>query len=411
MRPRLLFLWHLIRLSLAVLLRWVWLGIRDRMAPSTVIPPPDRQPLVLLYSQVAWFGVWQRPQELAVGLARRGRRVLYVAPMQVHERIGRYAGSQTRLNPPEHPNLTVFSPLILSGEYRWGWIFRLNKRLIAAELRQQLRGEPPVDLFCNTPLGEPLIEAIPHRRFVYDVMDDYSAFDWAPAGAQAMERRLLARADAVFTGTHALLESVRPTRPDATFVACGVHFDRFHRPVNAPEETEPADIRDLPPPRIGYVGTLSERIDVDLLRRLAEAFPQASLVLIGPVYRTLGEPPPGPNIHYLGLKRHEELAGYMRNFDVALLPFRLIPAVMAIHPVKMLEYLAAGCVVVSTAIPDVKRFYAEVALIAETTEEFVEKTRQALAEDQTERRRRGIERARECSWEAMVEAMAGALEG
>ena len=54
----------------------------------------ESNPLLLLYSQVSWHGVWQRPQEMALGLARR-RRVLFVSPIQVHERLGRYARART----------------------------------------------------------------------------------------------------------------------------------------------------------------------------------------------------------------------------------------------------------------------------------------------------------------------------
>lgn len=383
-----------------------WRSLFARAPIGIATRGDDKGPPVLIYSQCAWFGPWQRPHELAVGLARMGRRVVYVAPMQVHERIGRFAHSKTLIHPPEHPNLTVFSPLIVSGEYKWPAIFRLNKRIVRRELRRLLRNEPPVDLFMNTPLGEPILDSIPHRRFVYDVMDDYSSFDWAPEGSQTMERRLLQRADTVFTGTYALKEKVSPLRPDAEFVGCGVHFERFRTaPADPPE-----DLRHLPRPLIGYAGTLSERIDAELLRKIAAALPQASIVLIGPVYRTMGPPPQAPNLHYLGLKPHAEMPRYMREFSVALLPFRMTEAVKAINPVKMLEYLAAGCVVVSTPIPDVVRFYSDVALIGAEAEEFIDLTRQALSTDQSARITAGIERARACSWESMVERMARAFQ-
>lgn len=384
-----------------------WAALRLRL----LFPPPrarsGSRPLVVLYSQVAWHGVWQRPQELAAGLAERGWRVLYVAPMQIHETLGRFR--QARRTERPRPSLTVFTPAIFSGEYKSGAIFGLNKRLVADELRLLLRGEEEITAFCNTPLAEPVLARLRARRLVYDVMDDFTAFDWSPRGAQAMENRLLKRADAVFTGTHALLEKTAPARPDATFVPCGVNFERFYRDPQAPAEPLPEDLHGLPRPLIGYAGTLSERVDPRILRDLAEAFPRASIVLIGPVYCTLGPPPQAPNIHYLGLKPHEALGPYLRAFDVALLPFRLSQAAMAINPVKMLEYLAAGCVVVSTALPDVVRFYGDVALIAESREDFIAKTRKALEENQAQRIAHGMERARGCTWAAMVETMEKAL--
>ena len=78
---------------------------------------------------------------------------------------------------------------------------------------------------------------------------------------------------------------------------------------------------------------------------------------------------------------------------------------MAINPVKTLEYLAAGCVVVSTAIPDVARFYSDVVLIASGPEDFVDKVARVMHDDNRERIRKGIETARLRSWENMVEEM------
>ncbi len=167
MAGRIQFIVRLFIQSAQLLARWIWLRFVSLGQSAR-----NTDPLLLIYSQCAWQGVWQRPHELAVGMARRGHRVLYVAPMQVHERIGRFPGSKDFYQPPEHPNLTIFSPLIFSGEYRWSWIFRLNKKLIAAELRRVLADESSVRLFANTPLVEPLIESITHRWFVYDVMED-----------------------------------------------------------------------------------------------------------------------------------------------------------------------------------------------------------------------------------------------
>ena len=393
--------WHSVLLALH--------AARCQLAPGSSGGAGPREPLLVLYSQVPWWGVWQRPQELARGLAR-GRRVLFFSPIQVHERLGRYTHAQRELREPEGKGLTVLTPAIFSGEYRWHWVFRLNRWLVAQELRQALQGEDNVTLLANTPLVEPLLDRIDFSRVVYDVMDDFAAFDWAPAGANAMHTRLLDRADAVSTGTYTLLNQVLPTNRDATFIPCGVDFDAFHTPDGVHVD-EPDDLRGLSRPLIGYVGTLSERIDTDLIADIAARFPEATLVLVGPVYRTLGAPPEAPNIRYLGLKPHKTLPAYLRHFDVALLPFRLNDASLAVNPVKTLEYLAAGCVVVSTAIPDVERFYSDVVLIAQSREHFLEHVATTLGEDCADRVAEGIDTARGATWNGMVERFEALLDG
>ncbi len=366
--------------------------------------PDDNDLLFLIYSQVCWWGVWQRPQEVAKGMTEY-HRVLYISPVQVHECLMRYPDWKFIERIDKGRGITVFSPMIFSGHYRWGLIFRINRLLILSELRWLLRKERPVIFFTNSPFVDYLVPRLRTSKVIYDVIDDFTAFDWAPQNASRMERYLLSSADIVFTGTYALYKKKKSFCKDATFIPCGVDFSRFQRPEDTNPEPEPEDIQGLPRPIIGYAGTLSERIDTSILSGLAERLPDASIVLIGPVHRSLGRPPRAHNIHYLGLKRHEELPAYLHRFDVALLPFRLTKAAMAINPVKTLEYLAAGCVVVSTAIPDVERFYADVVVIASNPEEFVEKVTFVLHTHNEERIKRGIEFARRASWQKMVDDM------
>ena len=97
-------------------------------------------------------------------------------------------------------------------------------------------------------------------------------------------------------------------------------------------------------------------------------------------------PRPG-NIHYLGMKKYEELPSYLAGWDVALLPFARNEATRFISPTKTPEYLAAGKPVVSTSIRDVVRPYGEsgVVRIADTPNDFVAAVEAAMAEDPAER--------------------------
>ena len=65
-----------------------------------------------------------------------------------------------------------------------------------------------------------------------------------------------------------------------------------------------------------------------------------------------------PNIHILGPKPFSELPAYTQFFDVAIIPFIVNELTIAVNPIKLREMLAAGCPVVSTALPEVA-FVAE----------------------------------------------------
>lgn len=360
---------------------------------------------IFSYSQVLWDEVWQRPQELA-WRASTECEFIYFAPVQIHRWLFTL---KWRWKPVREitngRRLVVLSPLIFSGHYKSGLIFRINTMLEAMAVRPWLRHSPVTSCFINTPYSEPLLHHIcscqGRTRLVYDIIDDFVAYKWAPDFGREMETRLLKTANAVITGTRELLEQYSAARPEAEFIPCGVDFDLFNEPV----KIAPPELTKLPRPIIGYFGSISERIDLDLIARIAAAIPDASIVLIGPSHLSSHVLPKAPNIYYAGLKRHDELPGYAQSFAVGLIPFRLTAATLTLNPVKTLEYLAAGIAVISTAIPDVERYYSDVVDIARSRDEFISMIRLRLATVDENRRRKGMERAKEASWDRMVERM------
>ena len=56
------------------------------------------------------------------------------------------------------------------------------------------------------------------------------------------------------------------------------HFALARQPL-----PEPADQEGIPKPRIGFFGVLDERLDLDLLRNIAQLSPGWQFVMVGPV--------------------------------------------------------------------------------------------------------------------------------
>jgi UDP-galactopyranose mutase len=215
---------------------------------------------------------------------------------------------------------------------------------------------------------------------VYDCMDELSAFRGAPPALVEREAGLLRRADLVFTGGQSLWEAKRTRHPSVHCFPSGIDAAHFARARAAMEE--PADQAAIPGPRIGFFGVLDERLDVALVRELAAARPEWSLVMIGPVVKIAPEElPRAENVHYLGPKRYDELPAYLAGWDVAALFFALNEATRFISPTKTPEYLAAGKPVVSTPIRDVVHPYGDAGLvrIADGAAEWVAAVEAALS--------------------------------
>lgn len=407
--PRIPLLAHSLRLLVRALVwaPWAVRRFRRRRARAHAAGPcPEGRPRVLFYySQVVWQEVWQRPQEIALGLAER-LPVVFISPLQVHRRYDSVPDWRREFHIDHGRGVLVVQPTILPGEYKSSLIFALNHRLIWGEVCAALPPGADVIFLSNSPFSADLLGRLDWARRAYDIIDDFPAFAWAPPGGRRMEDCWLDKADVVLAGTYALAERHRRRRPDIEFVPSGVRFERFHDCRDA----APADAGDLPRPILGYIGTVSDRLDRRLLEALCREFSHGSVVLIGPVHGSFDAPRGLPNLHLLGPRRHEQLPAYVRQFDLALLPFAITPATEAINPVKTLEYLAAGKVVIASPVPDVVRFFSDEVIIAPDRVAFVRAARKWLDADAGARRRRGIARARQASWQETVRRVACRLE-
>ncbi|HSI42156.1 MAG TPA: UDP-galactopyranose mutase [Xanthobacteraceae bacterium] len=259
---------------------------------------------------------------------------------------------------------------------------------LAALLDQLLSlqgGAKPI-LWFYSPMMYPFAAHIPAAAVVYDCMDELSNFRFAPPALRDNERRLMQRADLVFTGGFSIYQAKRDQHRNIHLFPSSVDCDHFataRSPLAAP-----ADQADLPGPVLGYYGVIDERIDLPLIAAVAAARPHWSLVMIGPVAKIDPEElPRAQNIHYLGIKDYADLPAYLAGWDAALMPFAINDATRFISPTKTPEYLSAGKSVVSTPVADVVRHYGALqgVTIADGAAEFVAACEHALSLSQAPR--------------------------
>ena len=352
-------------------------------------------------SHLRWDFVYQRPQHLLSRCARE-RRVFYVEEPIFGEGPARLHLSE------EVDGVRVAVPLLPEGldpaEVVAAQRTLLDRLLAEQDVRRYV-------LWYYTPAAVAFSRHLEPLATVYDVMDELSAFKFAPPALRANEAELFERADLVFTGGQSLFEAKRGLHQDVRLFPSSVdaaHFGRAREPL-----PEPADQRDILHPRLGYFGVVDERIDLELLAGLAAARPDWQLVVVGPVAKIEETAlPQATNLHYLGAKIYEELPAYIAGWDVALMPFAHNEATRFISPTKGPEYLAAGRPVVSTSIRDVVTPYGDRGLIrvADGVTETVAAVEAALGEDRNERLRRADEFLAETSWDRTWTGMRAAVD-
>jgi glycosyltransferase involved in cell wall biosynthesis len=299
-------------------------------------------------------------------------------------------------------DLWVFTPLVLPFPHV-AVVRRLNARIVRATVRV-LRARLRIDdfqLWTFLPNAAPYLGMPGESLSVYYCVDEHALFSSLDSEhTAAAERELLERVDLVFATSEPLAERKRAVNP-ATHVALhGVDHARFARALD-PATPVPDDVAELPHPLLGFYGALQDWVDLDLIAEVARLRPSWSIVLIGEEQSDTSPVVGIANVHLLGRRRNDELPAYCKAFDIGLIPYRLSAQLPFRNPIKLREYLAAGLPVVSTPIPDVRR-YERWCSIAETAPGFVESVGQALGGDSPELRRDRSRAMEAETWAARV---------
>jgi glycosyltransferase involved in cell wall biosynthesis len=250
---------------------------------------------------------------------------------------------------------------------------------------------------------------------IYHVVDEYGGYTGLQPGQQdalaRAEARLLDEADLVIVASPELEAAKRG--PGRTLLVLENGVEPIEYAAAREQPSEPADLAQVPRPRLGYSGLIGKRLDMELLRTIAEHRPDCSLVLIGKVdprecESELERLQALPNVYLLGEKRPDEVASYVVGFDVGLLPYAINLETRHISPIKMYEYWAAGAPVLSTAIPAAQRHDSAVH-VAESHAAFLESLDALLLRETAEESQRLIDIAAQNSWQARVDKVSAEL--
>ncbi len=370
--------------------------------------------MVFLYAP-PWYGPTRfSKHHLARYWAASDNRVLYVeaplGPLAVlRRRAGALAELRQTLRGPRRaePNLWVrrhFNPVPYHDVSRLTAsrvANRLGQRWMAPLIRRDLAGlgfRQPI-LVAGLPHIADALDRLPRRLLVYHCADDYTHVRGFPASLPALEEALCRRADLVVTTSEALREARARFNPRTHWVPNGVDLTHFSSPV------EPADeLRGVGCPIIGFVGGLSQWVDVPLIASLARQRPGWLFALVGPVGIGVAGLRSLPNVRLLGPRAYTDVPSYLAAMDVALIPFVQDSVTWNADPIKAYEYLAAGVPVVATDLPALRRL-AHVVRLAGSAEVFLQEVDAAAAEGREARRAERQAEAARHSWRSRFEQL------
>ena len=376
---------------------------------TTALPRRRDHYPIIVHSHLGWDWVWQRPQQFLSRLSKNHRVLFIEAPVPSAE-VKRCR--QTLREISDFPNIVVLQMKVPAARYPDGaWVDSERRRIVESVLAGPL-GESfrsPVQWFYDPMAVTAFAGHLNERAIVYDCMDELSLFRGAPLELVRRERELLALADVVFAGGPKIWEAKRQLNTNCFSFGCGVENEHFGRARDS-DLPLPPEVADLPQPIFGYIGVVDERIDYELLGKLADAT-NGSVVVIGP--HTKVDPatfPQRPNLHWLGGRDYAQLPAYAKSFDVCLMPFAMNEATRFINPTKALEYMATGRPIVSTMVPDVVRQFSDVVLLAKDHGGFIRECKRCARQPDRLRIERGVALALRNSWDSIVRQLEQHIE-
>jgi glycosyltransferase involved in cell wall biosynthesis len=386
---------------------------RNNGSAASAPPPLLADVGVISLVPNVWGGPWQLRHQILTRLSRYFN-VVWCDPPWHWRKLWRHQRPRRRRTDYGSaivPGLTIYRPESWLPAIGWPAAlarFTMRERLRRARRLLHSQGCQTIILYIWRPWYGLALDVMACDLSCYHIDDEYTFSSVAKKPIEELEARLISRVDQVFIHSPALLEKKGKLNPQTTFVPNGVDYHAYATPHG-----EPADLKPIPHPRMGYVGIIKHQLDLALLAALAERHRQWSIVLVGPqrlreertaLIQQLSQM---PNVYFLGGKPVDALPAYVQHMDVCMLCYEVNEYTQFIYPLKLHEYLASGRPVVGAPIRSLQDF-AHVIRLARTTDEWSTALTDMLAPTmhscaQVEARR---DIARQYDWNTLVERIA-----
>jgi teichuronic acid biosynthesis glycosyltransferase TuaH len=310
------------------------------------------------------------------------------------------------------PNLWNFSPTRINESLNWlpsTFLFslfnRINNRRLASEIRKATRilGFKDYILFNDNDIFRSfyLKEMLRPKRYIYYSRDNLLAVPYWQKHGKSVEPKHIAKADIGVANSLWLTEYLRQYNSNSYYIGQGCSLSVFNPDI---AYDEPADLKAIPHPRIGYVGAIvSIRIDIQIILEIARSRPDWHIVMVGPEdeFFAASELHNFPNIHFLGRKDLAGLPAYIAHCDVCINPQLVNDMTIGNYPLKIDEYLAMGKPVVATRTVTMKLFEEHTGL-ADKPGDYVPLIEKALAGNNAALRAKRIAFANQHTWENCI---------
>lgn len=381
---------------------------------------------LVYFAPGTWDGLWRNRHQLMSVFARHNKVLFAEGRPRLRSTLAELHRGDLGLSDlcrssiqQISENLFVFRYPVwapMSGRFPLAQLTRTLRRLSIRDALRKLQMSQPIVWLSHPNMVDLIDEIPPARLLLYHVVDEYTAYGGVTPARRLLieerEREMMSRVDAVIVVSKKLHEAKYPFNPHTYLVPNGVDYQAY---TDALADTHlPEDLRGIKKPRLGYSGLIGERLNLGMLKALAQENPHWSLVFLGQA-RVSKQAAAWqallalPNVHYLGSVAISQVPHYLKGFQVGLMPYALGRESENISPLKLYDYLAAGLPIAAVDIPAARELGSYIHL-GDDSRNFAQAVRAALADTTPEHRQARRDIAAQHTWGARVEQLSGLIQ-
>lgn len=256
------------------------------------------------------------------------------------------------------------------------WIYNLSLK----KFSRRLKLNSPVFIHAFSPITSiDIVTKHPENKHIYYCYDQISHAPWIAKHGTYLEKVLINKVDQTIVTSQGLLNDKSKLTSKIATVKNGVAFDIFTGGFSS-QKTEK---------KVGYIGSIDDRIDLNLIKSLTSNLPDVTFTFIGRIVCDKAHSflKGINNIEIIPPTSPEQLATHLKDICIGLIPFVKNEFTRNIYPLKVNEYLAAGLAVSSTNFANLDDF-KDIILISDDYQEQIEYIRKNLESNEAMMRQR-----------------------
>lgn len=333
-------------------------------------PDESEDMLILIVSNEEWGKQWFIKHHYANELSKMGREVYFLNPVGKW-RISNLWDRELRLEKAQESLTLVNYKNFLPVSILQRFTTRINDYLISRAISLRLQRNRKMILWQFDPFRF-VFSYFKKTANIYHVADDYRKM--------VFDKQIITKSDCVICTSKSFMEHYRSHKENVIHIPHGISSDEF--------EVDPKRVK-LLQERYGkfvfHVGSMYDRLNFELLFRIAESLGDVSLVLAGPIsikktenQRWFDKCISRDNVHYLGTIHASEIKHYVQASSVCIVIYNEGVATSAL---KILNYVAHRKPVISTLLIEEESLQEKAIYFADNTDLYLQRIQEALNGD------------------------------